>query len=271
MALAGGVEFGQHRGMLRFAANLAWLFTEVPFLERFGAARGAGFKGVEFPFPYAYPAEQLRERLEEHGLEQVLFNLPPGDWDAGERGMACLPERRGEFQDGVGRALEYARALGCRQVNCLAGCAGAVAPDVAQRTLVDNLRFAAQALAAAGVRLLIEPINTRDMPGFHLCRSEQALELIEAVGSPHLWLQLDVYHLQVMQGDLWRSIERCWPRIAHFQVADNPGRQEPGTGEIAYPFLFRQIESQGYTGWIGCEYRPRESTLSSLRWLAPYL
>lgn len=257
--------------MLRFAPNLAMLFTEVDFLARFAAARSAGFTGVEYPFPYAYPAERLRAELEAHGLEQVLFNLPPGDWDAGERGIACLPERRGEFQEGVRRALEYARVLGCRQVNCLAGSGEGVAPERALQTLIDNLQFAAQALAGAGVRLLIEPINTRDMPGFHLCRSEQALDVIEAVGSPNLWLQFDIYHMQVMQGDLWRSIERCWPRIAHFQVADNPGRHEPGTGEISYPFLLRQIERQGYTGWIGCEYRPREGTVSGLSWIDPYI
>jgi hydroxypyruvate isomerase len=256
--------------MLRFSANLGMLFTEVDFLERFAAAKQAGFSGVEYPFPYTYEVEQLRARLEAQGLTQVLLNLPPGDWEHGERGIACQPERRGEFQDGVGRGLQYARSLGCTMLNCLAGSAPGLAPERAFQTLVDNLKFAARELAAAGVRLLIEPINTRDMPGFFLCHSAQALAVCEAVGSPNLWLQYDIYHMQVMEGDLTATIEKCLERIAHFQVADNPGRHEPGSGEIAYPFLLRQLERWGYAGWIGCEYRPHTTTLAGLSWLDPF-
>jgi hydroxypyruvate isomerase len=263
-AVAGLV---QHGAMLKFSANLGMLFTELPFLERFGAARQAGFAGVEYPFPYAHAIERLQTQLQAARLAQVLLNLPPGNWDQGERGIACLPERRSEFQDGVGRGLEYARALGCSMLNCLAGSAQGIDPERARETLVDNLRFAARELAAAGIRLLMEPINTRDMPGFFLCHSEQALALCEAVGSPNLWIQYDVYHMQVMEGDLAHGIDKCWSRIAHFQVADNPGRHEPGSGEIAYPFLLRRIEQRGYTGWIGCEYHPRTSTLAGLAWL----
>ena len=252
--------------MLRFAANLGMLFGEAEFLERFALAAGAGFAGVEYPFPYAHPASLLRERLDAHGLEQVLHNLPPGNWDAGERGLACDPERRGEFQDGVGLGLEYARVLGCPRVNCLAGIAPRIAPELAFQTLVDNLRFAAQAFAAGGVQLLVEPINTRDMPGFFLCRSAQALALCDAVG-PDLQIQFDIYHMQVMEGDLTRTIERCWARIGHFQIADNPGRHEPGSGEINYPFVLGQIERRGYAGWIGCEYHPQKGTREGLRWL----
>ena len=256
--------------MLRFAANLGMLFDEADFLERFALAAGAGFAGVEYPFPYAHPAPLLRERLEAHALTQVLHNLPPGNWDAGERGIACHPERRGEFQDGVGLGLEYARALGCTRLNCLAGITPRIAPELAFQTLVDNLRFASKQLAAAGVQLLVEPINTRDMPGFFLCHSAQALSLFDAVGSDNLWLQFDIYHMQIMEGDLTRTIERCWPRIGHFQVADCPGRHEPGSGEIHYPFVLGQIERLGYPGWIGCEYRPQKGTLAGLRWLDAY-
>ena len=266
--------------MLKFSANLGMLFGEVDFLDRFAAARHAGFSGVEYPFPYTYEVERLRDRLAAHELEQVLINLPPGNWDLGERGIACQPDRRAEFQDGVAQGLAYARALGCAQINCLAGAAPGIAPELAFQTLVDNLQFAARELGAAGIRLLMEPINTRDMPGFFLCRSDQALAVWEAVGSPNLWIQYDIYHMQVMQGrgdgsDLAQSIDKCWDRIAHFQVADNPGRHEPGSGEIAYPFLLRQIERLGSVrgggaGWIGCEYRPRTTTLAGLSWLDPF-
>jgi hydroxypyruvate isomerase len=246
------------------------LFSEVPFLDRFERARQARFEGVEYPFPYEHPALELAERLQRFGLEQVLFNLPPGDFARGERGIACQPERVAEFQDGVGRALEYARALGCRRINCLAGSARGVERSRAEQTLVENLRFASRALGGAGVRLLVEPINTRDMPGFFLNDSRQALALIEAVAPEPLWLQYDVYHMQIMQGDLARTLEAALPRIAHVQIADNPGRHEPGTGEINYPFLFRHLERLGYDGWIGCEYVPLAATEDGLGWLAPY-
>jgi hydroxypyruvate isomerase len=254
--------------MPRFCANLTMLFNEHEFLERFDAAAAAGFKGVEYLFPYAYPKEQLAEKLTRHRLVQVQHNLPAGDWAAGERGIACIPGRQGEFQDGVGRAIEYARALGCKQLNCLAGILPKDAPgDKARETFVANLRFAAAKLEQAQIRLLIEPCNTRDIPGFYLNRSQQALDIIREVGSANLFLQYDIYHMQVMEGDLAPTIERNRAFIKHMQLADNPGRNEPGTGEINYPFLFGFIDRLGYDGWIGCEYKPKDG----LRWINRYL
>jgi hydroxypyruvate isomerase len=257
--------------MPKFAANLTMMFNEIDFLDRFEAAARAGFNGVEYLFPYAYEKEQLVERLQKHALTQVLHNLPAGDWAAGERGLACLPDRVGEFQEGVGRAIDYATALGCKQINCLAGVPKGVAPEKANQTLFDNLTFAAAKLGAAGIRLLIEPINTRDIPGFFLCHTQQALAIIDAVGSNNLWLQYDIYHMQIMEGDLAPTIEKNHARIAHLQLADNPGRHEPGTGEINYPFLFQFIDRLGYEGWIGCEYKPASSTTAGLGWIKPYL
>jgi len=258
--------------MPKFAANLTMLFNEVDFLDRFGAAARAGFKGVEYLFPYPYPKEQLVEALERHQLVQVLHNLPAGDWAGGERGIAVLPGRVGEFQDGVGTAIEYATALGCKQVNCLVGLAPqGAAPDKVYETLVGNLRFAADKLKQAGIGLLIEPCNTRDIPGFYLNRSRQALEIIADVGSDNLWLQYDIYHMQIMEGDLAPTIQRNLQSIAHMQLADNPGRNEPGTGEINYPFLFQFIDRLGYQGWIGREYKPAGTTNEGLGWIKPYL
>jgi hydroxypyruvate isomerase len=254
----------------KFSANLGMLFDEVPLLERFALARAAGFDGVEYPSPYAHPPAQLAELLRVHQLEQVLLNLPCGDFARGERGIACQPERRGEFRDGVGMGIEYARALGCTRLNCLAGPAPGIADPVAFDTFVENLRVAATALRDAGIQLLIEPINGRDMPGFYLQTSAQAARVMDAVASDNLWLQYDVYHMQVMEGDLARGIERHLPRIAHIQIADNPGRHEPGTGEINYAFLLPYIDRLGYTGWVGCEYRPAAGTRQGLGWLAAY-
>ncbi|KON80790.1 hydroxypyruvate isomerase [Azoarcus sp. PA01] len=254
--------------MIKFAANLTMLFNEVGFLDRFEAAASAGFKGVEYLFPYAFQKEQLAEKLDHFGLTQVLHNLPAGDWEAGERGIACDPARVGEFQDGVGRAIEYAGVLGCRQVNCLAGKtpAGVDAGRV-RETFIDNLRFAAGHLKAAGIRLLVEPINTYDIPGFYLSRTAQAAEILEAVGSDNLFIQYDIYHAQRMEGELANTIARHLPRIAHIQLADNPGRNEPGTGEINWRFLFDFIERSGYDGWIGCEYKPATTTREGLGWI----
>lgn len=258
--------------MPRFAANLTMLFTELAFLDRFEAAAGAGFKGVEFLFPYAYEKDVLAERLRAHGLTQILHNLPAGDWEAGERGIACRPDRQGEFQDGVGAAIAYATALGCRRVNCLAGIGPEGVPEHSLReTFVANLEFAAAKLKEAGVKLLIEPVNTRDIPGFYLCRTDQALRIIDEVGSDNLALQYDVYHMQVMEGDLATTLERNLPSIGHIQIADPPGRHEPGTGEINYAFLFRLLDRLGYEGWIGCEYRPQAGTEEGLGWIKPYL
>lgn len=254
--------------MPKFNANLTMLFNEVPFLDRFQAAAEAGFKGVEFLFPYAFDKNKIAERLVKHGLVQVLHNLPAGDWDGGERGIACHPDRVGEFQDGVGRAIEYATALGCKQVNCLAGIAPAgVDPEKTRETFVANLRFAAGALKEAGIRLLIEPINTFDIPGFYLNRTAQAIALIEEVGSPNLYLQHDIYHMQRMEGELANTIAKHLPKIAHMQIADTPGRHEPGSGEINYAWLFRFIDQLGYDGWIGCEYKPAAGTREGLGWI----
>jgi hydroxypyruvate isomerase len=257
--------------MPRFCANLTLLFNEHAFLDRFAAAARAGFKGVEYLFPYEYPKTQLTEELEKHGLTQVLHNLPAGDWAGGERGIACHPDRVGEFQDGVGKAIEYAKALRCTQLNCLAGLCPDAPAERQRAAFVANLKFAALKLKEAGIRLLIEPINTRDIPGFFLTRSSQALDIIREVGSDNLFLQYDIYHMQVMEGDLARTIEANLALIPHMQLADNPGRNEPGTGEINYPFLFRHIDSIGYTGWIGCEYKPKTSTEEGLDWVRPHL
>ena len=251
--------------MPKFAANLTMLFNELEFLGRFEAAAAAGFRGVEYLFPYPFPKERLAEELSKHRLTQVLHNLPAGDWAAGERGIACLPGRIGEFQDGVGKAIEYATALGCKQANCLAGIAPKHASaEQARRTFIDNLKFAASALSAANIRLLIEPINTRDIPGFFLSGTKQALAIMDEVASPNLFLQYDVYHMQIMEGDLAPTIQRNLSRIPHLQIADNPGRNEPGTGEINYPFLFQFLDGLGYEGWIGCEYKPKTTTLEGL-------
>ncbi len=258
--------------MPKFCANLTMLWNELDFMDRFAAAAKAGFIGVEYLFPYDYDKNRLADELKKHKLAQVLHNLPAGNWAKGERGIGCHPDRVGEFQDGVGKAIEYATALGCRQLNCLVGIAPAgVAPEKLRETFVSNLRFAAGKLKQAGIKLLIEPVNTRDIPGFFLCRTRQALEIMAEVGSPNLWLQYDIYHMQVMEGDLARTIEANLQRIAHLQLADNPGRNEPGTGEISYPFLFRFIDQLGYDGWVGCEYKPRTTTLEGLRWASHYL
>jgi hydroxypyruvate isomerase len=254
--------------MPRFAANLTMLFTELPFLERFAAARAAGFGAVEYLFPYEHPKEELAARLRALGLKQVLHNLPAGDWAAGERGIACHPNRTDEFRAGVDRAITYAHALDCGQLNCLAGKLPAgVSRELAQATLVANLRYAADTLRTAGIRLLVEPINTYDIPGFFLNRTEQAIALIEEVGSDNLLLQYDVYHAQRSEGELAATLQRYLPQIGHIQIADNPGRNEPGTGEIHFPFLFRHLDALGWKGYIGCEYKPRGSTLDGLGWL----
>jgi hydroxypyruvate isomerase len=257
--------------MTRLAANLTMLYNEVDFLDRFDAAAKAGFAGVEYLFPYAYPKEQLAERLAKHKLTQVLHNLPAGDWAGGERGIACHPDRVGEFQDGVGKAIDYAKALGCRQVNCLAGIAPKDADaDKIRTTFVSNLRFASAKLGAAGIKLLIEPINTYDIPGFWLSRTQQALDVIRDTGSSNLFVQYDIYHMQRMEGELAHTIKAHLPQIAHLQLADNPGRNEPGTGEINYRFLFGFIDSIGYDGWIGCEYKPKGTTIDGLGWRAAH-
>ena len=255
--------------MPRFAANLTMLFTEQPFLDRFELAAKAGFKAVEFLFPYAFEAREIRERLDANGLRLVLHNLPAGDWEAGERGIACHPDRVDEFHAGVERAIVYAQALDVGQLNCLAGKVPAGAhPDdpLLGTTFVENLRHAADALKKAGLRLLIEPINTFDIPGFYLSRTAQAAAIVAEVGADNLFIQYDIYHAQRMEGELAATVERHLPRIGHIQLADNPGRNEPGSGEINYPFLFAHLDRIGYKGWIGCEYKPAGVTEDGLGW-----
>jgi hydroxypyruvate isomerase len=254
--------------MPRFAANLTMLFTEFPFLDRFERAARAGFRGVEFLFPYAFQAGDIRARLEQFDLQLVLHNLPAGNWDAGERGIACHPDRGAEFREGVELAVEYAKALGVPQLNCLVGKKPPGIPDdVLHETLVENLHHAAQRLKAENIRLLIEPINTYDIPGFYLSRTDQALALIDEVGGDNLFLQYDIYHAQRTEGELAETLRRHIKRIAHVQIADNPGRNEPGTGEINFPFLFGHLARSGYAGWIGCEYKPAVSTELGLGWI----
>jgi hydroxypyruvate isomerase len=254
--------------MPRFAANLTMLFTEQPFLDRFELASKAGFEAVEFLFPYAFSIADLRNRLATHKLRLVLHNLPAGNWDGGERGIACLPDRVDEFRVSVARAIEYGTALGVPHINCLAGKAPAGVPDdVLRKTFVENLRYAAAALKKAGIKLLIEPINFYDIPGFYLNRTAQAVSIIEEVGSDNLFVQYDIYHAQRMEGELIATVQKNLALIAHIQLADNPGRNEPGTGEIHYDNVFAALDRMGYAGWIGCEYKPATTTEAGLGWL----
>lgn len=257
--------------MLKFSANLSTMFGEVDFLDRFQRA-AAGFKAVECQFPYDWEKEALAEKLDRYGLQFVLHNLPPGNLAAGDRGIACLPDRVGQFQEGVGLAIEYARALKCPRLNCLSG---KVPPHTSAEallpTLVENLRFAAAELEKENITLLVEAINTRDIPGFFLNTTRQALWLLDEVNHPNLKLQYDIYHMQIMEGDLTRTVQENLARIGHIQLADNPGRHEPGTGEINFPNLLRAIDETGYDGWIGCEYMPAGDTEAGLDWMKPYL
>ncbi|MFE8070156.1 hydroxypyruvate isomerase [Marinobacteraceae bacterium S3BR75-40.1] len=257
--------------MPRFAANLTLLFNEHDFLDRFEPAAKAGFEGVEYLFPYAWEAETLARHLTGNGLQQVLFNLPPGDWEAGERGVACHPGRESEFRRGVEQALAYADRLGCRQMNCLAGLVPESSdPSQCWDTLLANLAWAADALASEGCDLMVEAINSRvDMPGFFLDRCERVVAALDAIDRPNAYLQLDLYHQQIQAGDLIRTFERYRDRIGHIQFADNPGRHEPGTGEIHFPRVFEAIDAAGYRGWVSAEYRPSGSTEASLEtWLS---
>ncbi len=257
--------------MPRFAANLTMLFTELPFLDRFAAAREAGFDGVEFLFPYDYDASAIAARLAGDGaqqaLELVLFNLPPGDWAAGERGIACDPRRIQEFQQGVAQAIDYALALGVRQLHCMAGIKPRHASArQAHTAYVNNLRYAAAACVPHGITVTIEPINTFDMPGYFLTGSAQAASIIAECGFDNIKLQYDIYHMQRMEGELANTIRRHLPLITHMQLADTPGRHEPGSGEINYAYLFGLLDELHYAGWIGCEYHPQNGTLAGLGW-----
>jgi hydroxypyruvate isomerase len=247
--------------MPRFAANLSMMFTEHPFLERFDAAAAAGFKAVEFLFPYAHPAAKVRDAMDRNGLELALFNAPPGDWDSGERGLAALKGRAAEFRASIGRALDYVAVLGPGRLHVMAGLAEG--PEARQQ-YIENLAWAAE--AAGAQRLCIEPINSRDMPGYHLNNSTDAVTVLEAVGAANLGLQFDLYHAQIMEGDLTRRLEALMPRIAHIQIAGVPDRHEPDTGEVDYMHLFAAMDRLEYDGFVGCEYRPAGRTEEGLGW-----
>lgn len=247
------------------------LFNEVEFLDRFEKAANNGFSAVEYLFPYDWPVDQLVEVLGNNGLKQVLHNLPAGDWAGGERGIACIPGREQEFQDGVGRAVEYAKALTCPRLNCLVGLTPENESDEAiQKTLINNLRFAADALEKEQIKLLVEPLNDKNFPGFHLVGSLQTIDLLDQIGHANMQLQYDIYHMQRMEGELINSITTLVDRIGHIQLADNPGRHEPGSGEINFENVFKAIDESGYSGWIGCEYIPAGDTEAGLGWLKKY-
>jgi len=257
--------------MPKFAANLTMLFNEKPFLERFALAKIGGFKAVEFLFPYAFEASEIKSALDNNALKLVLYNLPAGDWDAGERGIACHPDRVAEFRSGVAKAIEYATILGVPQLNCLAGkTPEGVDPTLVHDTFVSNLQFAAAELKKSGLKLLIEPINTFDIPGFYLSKTAQGIAILDAVAADNAFLQYDIYHAQRMEGELANTIQKYFKRIAHIQLADNPGRNEPGTGEINYSYLFDLLARLGYTGYIGCEYKPLKTTEAGLHWMGQY-
>jgi hydroxypyruvate isomerase len=252
----------------KFAANLTLLFNEVPFIERFGAAPAAGFKAVEFLFPYDHDAHAIAEQLKIHGLDNVLFNMPPGDFVAGERGLACLPGRETEFREGITKALSYAKILGTPRLHVMAG----LLPDGVDRaryraTYIDNLKVAASEAAKQNVTLLIEPINTRDIPGYFLNTQSDAHAIHEEVGAKNLKVQMDFYHVQIVEGDIATKLQRYLPHVGHIQIAGVPGRNEPDTGEINYPYLFRLLDELGYEGWVGCEYRPAGKTVDGLGWM----
>ncbi|WP_454763809.1 2-oxo-tetronate isomerase [Cupriavidus campinensis] len=258
--------------MPRFAANLSMMYTEHDFLDRFAAAAADGFQAVEYLFPYDHPAAEIRKRLDDNGLVQALFNAPPGDWAAGERGTAALPGREAEFRTAFARALEYAGVIGNDRVHVMAGL---VPPDAdrarCRATYLENLAYAAASAAAHGVTVLIEPINTRDMPGYFLNRQDDGQAICAQVGAANLKVQFDCYHCQIMEGDLAVKLRRDFAGIGHIQIAGVPDRHEPDLGELNYPYLFNVMDELGYAGWIGCEYRPRAGTSAGLGWLKPYL
>jgi hydroxypyruvate isomerase len=258
--------------MPKFAANLSWMFTEYPFLERFEAAARAGFRAVEFPSPYQHSPEAIADRLRTHGLRNVLFNSPPGNVADGKRGLASIPGREAEFRDSLALALRYASVLGTPQLHVMAGVMTDDRNRIKHReTYVANLRYAATETANAGITALIEPINTRDMPGYFLNTQADAHAIREEIGSPNLKVQMDLYHAQIVEGDLETKLRRYLPYVGHIQIAGVPDRHEPDIGEVNYPYLFRLLDELGYAGWIGCEYRPANGTAAGLGWMVPYL
>ncbi len=257
--------------MLKLSANLSFLYQEYEFLDRFHAASKTGFQYVEYMFPYPYKANVLKEKLEEYSLKQNLMNLPAGNWEAGERGIAVLPGRQEEFKEGVEKALEYATILQISCINCLVGKSSTEVSNQAQiNCLEENLTYAAKQLSQHNITLLIEPINSYDIPGFFLTRSEQVIDLILSLNQPNIALQYDVYHMQKMEGNLVETMRKNLAHIAHIQIADNPGRHQPGTGEINYRFIFEQLEALNYSGFVGLEYSPEPNTSSSFDWIKSY-
>jgi hydroxypyruvate isomerase len=257
--------------MPRFSANLSFLFQELRFLDRFEAAARCGFKAVEYISPYDHPAQEIASRLNENDLRQALFNLPLGNFDQGERGLACLPGREDDFRRSLELAARYAKALSCKKLNCLAGIRPEnVSREAAIATLTSNLALAAEQLAREGMLLLFEPINSFDMPGYLINRSAEGMAVIAAVNHPNLKLQYDIYHMQRMEGEIAATLGRLMPLIGHIQIADTPGRHEPGTGELNFPFLLAEIDRLGYDGWVGCEYKPKAGTVEGLGWMKDY-
>ena len=257
--------------MLRFAANLTMMYNEVPFLERFAAAAADGFDAVEYLFPYDFAPDDIAKRLQDHGLKQALFNLPPGNWAAGERGMSCLPDRREEFKRTIDTALVYARATGVKNLHIMAGIEPSGCDlQLLHRTYIDNLRLACDRLGEHGITVMIEPINRRDMPGYHLNRQDHAHSVRAEVGRENLKVQMDLYHCQIVEGDLATRIKTHFDGIGHLQIASVPERREPDDGEVSYPYLFDLLETLGYAGYIGCEYRPRAGTSAGLDWWRRY-
>lgn len=265
--------------MPKFAANLSMLYPELEFLDRFAAAAHDGFKAVEYLFPYAFKADEIASRLRDNGLQQVLFNAPPGDWDRGERGIACLSGREAEFRAGIGKALEYAAALGCPRIHVMAGLVPAGSTrEMLYSSYVRQLCWAAAEAARQGVDVLIEPINTRDMPGFYLNRQDQAHQVVQDAGASNLKVQMDLYHCQIVEGDLAAKVRHYVPTgcVGHVQIAGVPERHEPDVGEINYRYLFGVLDGCGYNGWVGCEYRPQAGlapggTSAGLAWIRNYL
>lgn len=258
--------------MAKFAANLTMLFTEFPFLERFEKAYQAGFKAVEYLFPYAFDAQELAGKMEQFGFEQALFNMPAGDWNAGERGFAAIPGREDEFKESIDLALMYAKALNCKKVHAMSGI---VDPRFTREqhidTFVSNIRYAANKFAKENIELMIEPLNDRDVPNYFIAHQREAVALIKQVDCPNVKLQLDLYHAQIMDGDLSRLIHELASYTGHVQIASVPARHEPSEGELNYPHLFNVLDESGYQGWIGCEYNPKQTTATGLDWIHPYL
>ncbi|WP_022940325.1 2-oxo-tetronate isomerase [Psychromonas hadalis] len=258
--------------MVKFAANLTMLFTEVPFLARFEKAHQAGFKAIEYLFPYAFEVKDLAEKMQQYQFEQALFNMPPGNWDKGERGFAAIPGREEEFKESVITAITYAQALNCKKVHAMSGLIdGRFTQAQHVATFISNIRYAADKFAEQGIELMIEPLNDRDVPNYFISHQRDAVELIKQVNRPNVKLQLDLYHAQIMDGDLSTLIKEVAPFIGHVQIASIPERHEPFEGELNYPHLFNVLEEAGYHGWIGCEYNPKKTTEEGLSWVHPYL